>query len=367
MFKNKELDAILEREPFGFYLVDAASISPLDALKRKLFAYPALSSKEQDILLTAHKAGLRIKQNGQKTKFTKDELEILRNGERALSMIIGSNFKLLYSICDDLIKERYGISSAYYSLLPDMIGLAQELLIELAGKFNQNSGTSFGAYVGAAVKNKVRAAILEEAGIKIPPAWGRVKRIASARIPNLADSLGRTPTEAEIQNDLMGYAMAWAYEHLTLEQQAYAPEVREALMIAKLKKSGMLGAIKNIKDILGRTQAIASLDKELRDADSISLKDSIAYPTSSELDTVDRGDLASLLSQALATFPDRDREIILYRFGFVDGELWNYGELASKYGISAERIRQIEHAALAKLGSSSSYSAALLNFFIQDR
>jgi len=51
----------------------------------------------------------------------------------------------------------------------------------------------------------------------------------------------------------------------------------------------------------------------------------------------------------LLALPERDREILMYRYGFVDGECWPYQKISALYNVSAERIRQIEKAAITKL------------------
>jgi RNA polymerase nonessential primary-like sigma factor len=54
---------------------------------------------------------------------------------------------------------------------------------------------------------------------------------------------------------------------------------------------------------------------------------------------------------ALATLSEREREIVLLRYGFDGTEGWTYSVIAERFGISAERVRQIERAALSKLAS----------------
>lgn len=49
-----------------------------------------------------------------------------------------------------------------------------------------------------------------------------------------------------------------------------------------------------------------------------------------------------ILRPLLENLSDRTRDVLLYRFGFVDGERWTLQELGVKYGVSRERIRQIE-------------------------
>jgi RNA polymerase primary sigma factor len=66
--------------------------------------------------------------------------------------------------------------------------------------------------------------------------------------------------------------------------------------------------------------------------------------------------------KALGALQDREREIVLLRFGFVDGETWTYLKIAERYDVTAERIRQIERAALSKLSSPHGNFSALIGF-----
>ena len=55
------------------------------------------------------------------------------------------------------------------------------------------------------------------------------------------------------------------------------------------------------------------------------------------------------LDEILADFEDRDREVILRRFGFPDGEMETLEEIGQAFGVSRERIRQIEAKVMKKL------------------
>ena len=50
---------------------------------------------------------------------------------------------------------------------------------------------------------------------------------------------------------------------------------------------------------------------------------------------------------------DRELDIILYRFGFIDDRVYTLEEVGKMYGVTRERIRQIEARALKKLKSSN--------------
>ena len=66
---------------------------------------------------------------------------------------------------------------------------------------------------------------------------------------------------------------------------------------------------------------------------------------------LDRGDIRGILQQLLDTLPDREREILLRRFGFESGEIETLERVGERLSLSRERVRQLERIALDKLRS----------------
>lgn len=61
------------------------------------------------------------------------------------------------------------------------------------------------------------------------------------------------------------------------------------------------------------------------------------------------GDLGKALSAAMADLPERERDILRHRFGIGGAEPRTLAEIATDYGITPERVRQLQNAALARL------------------
>jgi RNA polymerase primary sigma factor len=55
------------------------------------------------------------------------------------------------------------------------------------------------------------------------------------------------------------------------------------------------------------------------------------------------------VSEALGHLSERDQDILRLRLGLDDGKVRTCSEIGEQYGVTEERIRQIEHKALAKL------------------
>ena len=63
----------------------------------------------------------------------------------------------------------------------------------------------------------------------------------------------------------------------------------------------------------------------------------------------DRQLLKEMLEDLIGTLDPREAHILRLRYGFEDGQMLTLQEVASKYGLSRERIRQVEREALVKL------------------
>jgi RNA polymerase primary sigma factor len=70
------------------------------------------------------------------------------------------------------------------------------------------------------------------------------------------------------------------------------------------------------------------------------------------------------VSEALGHLSERDQDILRLRLGLDDGRVRTCSEIGEKYGVTEERIRQIEHKALAKLRRVD--AAHLLGDYLQE-
>src|SRR4029077_6638946 len=76
---------------------------------------------------------------------------------------------------------------------------------------------------------------------------------------------------------------------------------------------------------------------------------------------LDRKTLRERLDESLRWLPPRYREVIELRYGLRDGRAWSLEEVAQAFGITRERVRQIQAAALDKLRQPER-SAGLAHF-----
>lgn len=65
-------------------------------------------------------------------------------------------------------------------------------------------------------------------------------------------------------------------------------------------------------------------------------------------DTIHRIELLNMLRKLSTDFPEREKEVLAYRFGFIKNKIYTLQEIADIYEISRERIRQVESRALRR-------------------
>ncbi len=93
----------------------------------------------------------------------------------------------------------------------------------------------------------------------------------------------------------------------------------------------------------------ASLEEPVGDEDEQSLQDFLRASDEAPAQAIDRGLLKDRVEEVLRCLSPRDREVIELRFGLKDGRARTLDEISRHFGITRERIRQIENRGLARL------------------
>jgi len=324
----------------------------LSSWMRQMEQYPQRSPEEQGQLVSMYQRGIAagetlssgVKIGVREERKLRDDV---RQGERAIEYLIASNFRLVILIAREKAEQRYGRERAT-EMLPDLVGYANIALMEAAQVFNPNAGPSFPTYAASKVRHTVLMVLNRDHPVRVPPSWTRLKRLVAVHSPALQAELGRVPTREELVAYILDVCLAWAYDKLTEAEKKLPETERRQKQMDRLRKQGMLGALENIEDVLVQTQSVSALDAPLRE-DGSTLGETLVGESVDMTAGLVAEEMKDAVAQVLAGLPERDRQIIAYRYGFVDGECWPYQKISALYNVSAERIRQIEKAAITKL------------------
>ena len=348
---------------------DRSRVDALSAYARQAEQYPQLPADRQARLVEVYQASRRAAEDLAARRLrggavAKARREV-RRGDEALTHLVTSNFRLVLVIVNDALRPR--MNSA---LRPRMLELRTELVQEgnlaltiAAQEWDPERIPHWPTWAARRIRDRVREALARMTEtVRVPASVSRMSRMAKPMISDLTVQLGRTPTTDELRSALRARCVEWAESKLSPEQRELPADERARIVEYKLSKQGMLKALADLDEVLAWSPHAASLDAPVGDDGGSTFGEMLdGAPTEGgglfagiELDELRRD-----LSAALATLSERERDIILHRYGFVDGEVWTYQRISERWDVSAERIRQLESAVLERLRSPHVQYAAL--------
>ena len=289
----------------------------LDSLRRwfdEAGRYPLLNQEQEVALARAMEAS-----NAASRELLKGELdpsveaklkELVERGVQAKTIFIESNLRLVASIA----KNYRGHGVEFIDLLQEgVLGL-----VRAVEKFDWRLGYKFSTYATWWIRQSVQRAVDNQAGlIRIPVHIREKMRQLKRQRRQLEVQLGREPTIIELAT-----------------QAGIDPA--EVAFLHDLEKD------------------VISLDRPVGDdPDGLRLADLLSdgQPDEFEL-TLDLRADQELVAQFLDLLSQRDREVLIRRFGLDDGDPDTLEEIGESLGLTRERIRQIEGQALQKLAGS---------------
>ena len=230
----------------------------------------------------------------------------VRAGEEARDRFISANLRLVVANA-----RRYAGAAGL-----DMGDLVQEGnlgLMRAVDKFEWRRGFKFSTYATWWIRQALARAVAEKGRlVRIPGQLHETLGTVRASAANLRARLQRAPTTEEIAE----------------ESGVPADEVARALLV---------GDELSIDQPVGEDGALLADFISDEDAEDIS-------------DSVERAEVAGLLREAVARLEEREHHIIAARYGFLgDTAPRTLEEIGGDYGLTPERIRQIEKRALSKL------------------
>jgi RNA polymerase primary sigma factor len=298
-------EAVEGRDSVGMYLDEIARTPLLDAITEVELSKTIEAGLMAQHLLDTGRVGR--KKGGAPKYATQEELEWLaEEGQRAIQKFITANLRLVVSIA-----RKYGRSA-----MP-MLDLVQEGntgLIRAVEKFDYAKGYKFSTYATWWVRQAITRGIAQQARVVRLPVHvvEELNQVGSAR-RTLERQLGREPEPEEIAAEL-----------------------------------GM--DLDRVIDLITWGREHVSLDTPVDEDGDTSLGDLIAQETAPGPDaTVLDVESRDRLSHLVELLDERAADIIRSRYGLVDGRQHKLADIGAKHGISAERVRQLEREALAKL------------------
>jgi RNA polymerase primary sigma factor len=235
---------------------------------------------------------------------------IVRDGERAKNHLLEANLRLVVSVA-----TRY---TGHGVLLLDLVQEGNLGLIRAVEKFDYAKGFKFSTYATWWIRSAITRAMADQARtIRIPAEVVDVINKLGRRKRELRQDLGREPTPAELAKKMD------ISPDKVLEIQQYAREP-----ISLDQAIGDDGD-SQLSDVIEDSQAVAAIDV-------------VSLPL-----------LHNDLRSALATLSEQEASVIQLRFGFADGQPRTLDQLGRVYGVTRERIRQIEIKTMTKLRQPS--------------
>src|SRR5450759_883187 len=308
--KGKRKPAAPHDEFYGGSLND-----PVRMYLKQIGKVPLLTAAQEVSLARRIEGGChaaaRLEQNGH---IRADQVEILRaieaDGLEAKKKLVESNLRLVVSIA-----KRY-VGRGMHFL--DLIQEGNLGLIRGAEKYDYTRGFKFSTYATWWIRQAVTRAIADQARtIRVPVHMvENMNKLAKAQLRMLQEK-GTEPTPDE----------------LAVEMDITPDKVRAILKVSQVPMS--------LESPIGKEED-STLADFIPDAGAVVPMDAVAY----EL-------LREQLEDALDDLTYREKRIVQLRFGLLDGRPRTLEEVGNVFGVTRERIRQIESKTLNKLRSPS--------------
>ena len=298
-------------EPTQKVTVAGATADPVKDYLKQIGKVALLNAEQEVELAKRIEAGLfaeeKLAAGGIKDRKYRKDLEwIAEDGQRAKNHLLEANLRLVVSLA-----KRY---TGRGMLFLDLIQEGNLGLIRAVEKFDYTKGYKFSTYATWWIRQAITRAMADQARtIRIPVHMVEViNKLARVQRQMLQD-LGREPTPEELAKELD------MTPDKVIEVQKYG---REPI---------------SLHTPLGE-DGDSEFGDLIEDSEAIVPSDAVSFTL-----------LQEQLDSVLDTLSERERGVVRMRFGLTDGQPKTLDEIGQVYGVTRERIRQIESKTMSKL------------------
>jgi RNA polymerase primary sigma factor len=290
---------------------EGGGFDPVRMYLKEIGKVPLLTGEQEVTLAKRIEAGVHATERLEKEPSLSGEARasldaVATDGDIAKKQLTEANLRLVVSIA----KRYVGRGMA----LLDLVQEGNLGLIRAVEKFDYTKGFKFSTYATWWIRQAITRAIADQARtIRIPvhmvETMNKVLRVQR----QMLQELGREPTVEEVA----------AKVELTPDR---------------------------VRDIQRISLEPVSLETPVGEEDDSSLGDFVEDPSAiAPATAAARALLTEAIEEALEELNDRERAVVRLRFGLDDGQVRTLEEVGKEFGVTRERIRQIESKTLAKL------------------